>query len=68
MDFEIDHSYFGFKLVDRQFVKDIDSLAHVFIHEKSGAKLFYAQNEDENKYFLFRLKLLPVMIAVPHIF
>ncbi|MGE4213238.1 MAG: insulinase family protein [Anaerotignaceae bacterium] len=59
MNFEINDSYFGFKLTEKQYVKDIDSLAHVFTHEKSGAKLFYAQNEDENKVFFVSFKTPP---------
>jgi Predicted Zn-dependent peptidases, insulinase-like len=59
MNFEINNSYFGFKLTEKQYVKDIDSLAHVFTHEKSGAKLFYAQNEDDNKVFFVSFKTPP---------
>ena len=59
MNFEIDCSYFGFKLTEKQYVNDIDSLAHVFTHEKSGAKLFYAQNEDDNKVFFVSFKTPP---------
>lgn len=59
MNFEIDCSYFGFKLTEKQYVNDIDSLAHVFTHEKSGAKLFYAQNDDDNKVFFVSFKTPP---------
>lgn len=59
MNFEIDCSYFGFKLTEKQYVNDIDSFAHVFIHEKSGAKLFYAQNNDENKVFFVSFRTPP---------
>lgn len=59
MNFEINNSYFGFKLTEKQYVNDIDSIAHVFTHEKSGAKLFYAQNEEDNKVFFVSFKTPP---------
>ena len=42
--FETGMIYNGFKLIQMEEVEDINSRCHVFEHEKTGAKLFYAQN------------------------
>ncbi|MCI1958477.1 MAG: insulinase family protein [Clostridia bacterium] len=49
----------GFRLLKKEKINDIDSVCHVFLHEKSGAKLFYAQNKDINKVFFISLKTPP---------
>ena len=41
----------GFKLESKKWLSDIHSTAMIFKHIKSGAKLIYLQNEDENKVF-----------------
>ncbi|MGK0468792.1 insulinase family protein [Clostridium sp.] len=41
----------GFKLESKKWIQDIQSTAMIFKHAKSGAKLIYLQNEDENKVF-----------------
>lgn len=41
----------GFKLESKKWVQDVQSTAMIFKHVKSGAKLIYLQNEDENKVF-----------------
>jgi Zn-dependent M16 (insulinase) family peptidase len=41
----------GFKLESKKWIQDIQSTAMIFKHVKSGAKLIYLQNEDENKVF-----------------
>jgi len=41
----------GFKIESRKWIADIHSTAFIFKHIKSGAKLIYLQNEDENKVF-----------------
>ena len=57
--FKKDETYFGFKLIKTENVDDINSLCHVFMHEKSGARLFYAQNDDKNKVFFISFKTPP---------
>ena len=57
--FKKDEIYFGFKLIKTENVDDINSLCHVFMHEKSGARLFYAQNDDKNKVFFISFKTPP---------
>ncbi|MCL1802747.1 MAG: insulinase family protein [Eubacteriaceae bacterium] len=44
-------SYSGFTLSQVWDVGEIESTAHLFEHAKSGAKLLYLQNSDENKVF-----------------
>ncbi len=58
-NFENDKVYFGFRLTEKTYVEDIKSMCHVFVHEKSGAKLFYAQNDDKNKVFFISYKTPP---------
>jgi hypothetical protein len=41
----------GFKLESKKWIQDIQSTAMIFKHAKSGAKLIYLQNADENKVF-----------------
>ncbi|MBU3129378.1 insulinase family protein [Clostridium tagluense] len=48
---EIGKSTSGFKLESKKWIEDIQSTAMIFKHVKSGAKLIYLQNEDENKVF-----------------
>ena len=41
----------GFKLESKKWIEDIHSTTMIFKHIKSGAKLIYVQNDDENKVF-----------------
>jgi Zn-dependent M16 (insulinase) family peptidase len=41
----------GFKLETKKWIEDIQCTAMIFKHVKSGAKLIYLQNQDENKVF-----------------
>ena len=41
----------GFKLLRKTSIKEVSSEAYVFEHEKSGARLFFLQNDDDNKVF-----------------
>ena len=59
MTLQINQVYHGFRLVKQQEVADIRSRCSVFVHEKSGARLFYAQNEDENKVFFVSFRTPP---------
>jgi len=68
MKFEINKLYHGFKLTEKYPVSDIDSMAHVFIHEKSGAKLLHLENDDDNKVFSVAFRTPPKdSTGVPHI-
>lgn len=49
--FVIGESTSGFILESKKWLSDIQSTAMIFKHVKSGAKLIYLQNDDENKVF-----------------
>ncbi|MFT5873739.1 MAG: Zn-dependent M16 (insulinase) family peptidase [Clostridium sp.] len=49
--FVIGKSTSGFMLESKKWLSDIQSTAMIFKHVKSGAKLIYLQNDDENKVF-----------------
>ncbi|MBU3143384.1 insulinase family protein [Clostridium sp. CF012] len=49
--FKTDKNLSGFKLESKKWIEDIHSTAMIFKHVKSGAKLIYLQNQDENKVF-----------------
>lgn len=51
--------YFGFRLQKVSEIKDIDSIGYLFFHEKSGARLFYIKNQDDNKVFFVSFKTPP---------
>lgn len=49
--FKLGQTYNGFKLISEKPLSEINSTAFVLEHVKSGAHLFYLQNDDENKVF-----------------
>ncbi|GGL51560.1 insulinase family protein [Sporolactobacillus putidus] len=53
---EITH---GFQLVHTGDIHEIRSKAYVFEHVKSGAKLLYLQNDDDNKVFTISFRTPP---------
>ncbi len=68
MTFKIGKNYFGFNLVDEYEVKEIQSIARIFQHEKSGAKLLHLENDDDNKVFSIGFRTPPSdSTGVPHI-
>ena len=52
-------SYNGFIVKQKEFVKDINSDITIFEHEKTGAKLMYIANDDNNKTFTIGFKTPP---------
>ncbi len=65
---EIGKAYYGFKLEDQYEVSEIQSMARIFTHEKSGAKLLHLENEDDNKVFSIGFRTPPSdSTGVPHI-
>lgn len=48
---EVGSKISGFKLETKKWIEDIQCTAMIFKHVKSGAKLIYLQNMDENKVF-----------------
>lgn len=59
---------FGFRLMESNFIKEINSNTYLMIHEKSGAKLLYIKNQDDNKVFSITFKTMPKdSTGTPHI-
>lgn len=50
-EIEVGENISGFILESKKWLSDIQSTSMIFKHNKSGAKLIYLQNEDENKVF-----------------
>ncbi|AYF53311.1 insulinase family protein [Clostridium botulinum] len=68
MEFKLNNEYHGFKFIEEKEIKDINSKARIFYHEKSGAKLLNLQNEDDNKVFAIGFRTPPDdSTGVPHI-
>ncbi|AKA71691.1 insulinase family protein [Clostridium scatologenes] len=68
MELEIGKVYEGFKLVEKKDINEINSTGILFEHEKSGARLFYLKNEDDNKVFSISFRTPPKdSTGVPHI-
>ena len=49
----------GFNLINTREIPDINATLHEFVHEKTGAELYFLEREDENKSFLISFKTLP---------
>lgn len=66
--FKLNNVYHGFKLTEERKVNEIDSLARVFEHVKSGARLLHLENRDDNKVFSIAFRTTPHdSTGVPHI-
>lgn len=50
----------GFKLWKKDEVAEVASTAYTFEHVKSGARLFFLQNDDDNKVFSISFRTPPV--------
>ncbi|MEG6586868.1 insulinase family protein [Dendrosporobacter sp. 1207_IL3150] len=59
MTLQLGNIYHGFKLTEEKQVKEINSLAQIFNHEKSGARLMFLKNEDDNKVFSITFRTPP---------
>lgn len=60
--------YYGFKLIEKKFVKEVDADCYYFIHEKSGARLLKIANHDTNKLFGIAFKTIAENdYGTPHI-
>ena len=58
----------GFELVAEEQVAEINCLSKLYHHKKSGAKLFFLQNDDDNKVFSVSFRTPPTdSTGVPHI-
>ena len=59
MDYKIDKNYNGFILVREEHIKEVNSIARIFEHEKTGARLLHMENDDSNKVFAIGFKTPP---------
>lgn len=68
MKLELNKVYHGFKLLEEKNIKEINSTGRIFEHEKSGAKLFHLENDDDNKVFSISFRTPPEdSTGLPHI-
>jgi Zn-dependent M16 (insulinase) family peptidase len=68
MDYIINKNYHGFTLQDKKNIAEINSLALLFLHDKSGARLLKLQTNDDNKVFSIGFKTPPPDdTGLPHI-
>ncbi|NLK38143.1 MAG: insulinase family protein [Epulopiscium sp.] len=66
--FEVGASYHGFILEEKNEIEDIHSMSYRFLHQKSGARLLYLENSDDNKVFFIAFKTPPSDdCGTPHI-
>ncbi|WP_353948595.1 insulinase family protein [Sporolactobacillus sp. Y61] len=57
--YQLNEMYHGFRFLHTEKVAEINSTAFLFEHVKSGARLLYLQNEDENKVFTISFRTPP---------
>jgi len=58
----------GFKLEQKQFIKELDGECYLFRHQKSGARLLKVVSKDDNKVFSVAFKTPPPNdTGIPHI-
>jgi len=55
----IKEKLYGFKHVRSKETPDIAATLHEYEHEKSGARLYFLERDDENKTFLISFKTIP---------
>lgn len=68
MSMEVNSIIHGFKLIEEKEIKEINSIARILLHEKSGARLLSLQNDDENKVFSITFRTPPTdSTGLPHI-
>ena len=51
--------YSGFRLERSVFVKELNSQAYEMVHVRSGARLLYLANDDDNKVFSISFRTPP---------
>ena len=49
----------GYRLIEKRFVKEVNSTCYYFEHIKSGARVFKIANDDPNKTFSVSFQTLP---------
>ena len=59
MDLKPASTLYGFTVIDAEDIPEIDGRAYTLTHEKSGAKLLYLANADDNKAFSIAFRTPP---------
>lgn len=59
MSFEINQTAHGFKLIHKEEISELNSLALRFEHEATGADLIVLENDDDNKVFCITFRTPP---------
>ena len=68
MKLEVNKVYSGFIVKHAEYVEEVQSEAYLMEHEKSGARLLYLGNSDDNKVFSISFRTPPYDdTGVPHI-
>ena len=68
MKLEVNKVYSGFIVKHAEYVEEVQSEAYLMEHEKSGARLLYLANSDDNKVFSISFRTPPYDdTGVPHI-
>ena len=57
---KIDDVIHGFRLIRSEEIAEADGHGHTFVHEKTGARLFFLETEDDNKVFSISFRTPPV--------
>lgn len=53
------NTYYGFQVVDEEFIPENESNVFTLEHLKSGARLLFVQNQDDNKVFSVSFRTPP---------
>ena len=68
MKLEVNKVYSGFIVKHAEYVEEVQSEAYLMEHEKSGGRLLYLGNSDDNKVFSISFRTPPYDdTGVPHI-
>ena len=51
--------YNGFRVSKQEYIKEVNSTAYLMEHERSGARLLYLANDDDNKVFSIGFRTPP---------
>ena len=57
---KIDDIIHGFRLTCSEEIAEADGRGHTFVHEKTGARLFFLETADDNKVFSISFRTPPV--------
>ena len=57
---KIDDVIHGFRLICSEEIREADGRGYTFVHEKTGARLFFLETADDNKVFSISFRTPPV--------